>query len=103
VLFRSANTLQQFFRITLPMIKSVILTVSLLSTVWTFNSFDIIWIMTRGGPINATETLPISIYKTAFLMIRFGGIGKAAAMTIAQVTLVTLISMFYIKTLRQKE
>lgn len=98
-----ANTLQQFFRITLPMIKSVILTVSLLSTVWTFNSFDIIWIMTRGGPINATETLPVAIYKTAFLMIRFGGIGKAAAMTIAQVTLVTLISMFYIKTLRQKE
>lgn len=96
-----AGDVKKFFYITIPMIKPVLLTVTLLSTVWTFNSFDIIWILTQGGPMSATETLPIAIYKVAFLMIRFGGIGKASAMTIFQVAVVTLISVFYIRTLRK--
>ncbi len=96
-----AGDVKKFFYITIPMIKPVLLTVTLLSTVWTFNSFDIIWILTQGGPMSATETLPVAIYKVAFLMIRFGGIGKASAMTIFQVAVVTLISVFYIRTLRK--
>ncbi len=97
-----AGDLKKFFYITIPMIKPVLLTVTLLSTVWTFNSFDIIWILTKGGPMSATETLPIAIYKVAFLMTRFGGIGKASAMTIFQVAVVTIISIFYIRTLRKE-
>ncbi len=96
-----AGDLTKFFKITLPMIKPVLLTVTLLSTVWTFNSFDIIWILTRGGPIRATETLPIAIYNISFLMVRFGGIGKASAMTIAQVIFVSVIAIFYIRTLEK--
>ncbi|MDK2886461.1 MAG: multiple sugar transport system permease protein [Thermosipho sp. (in: thermotogales)] len=94
-----AGDFTKFTKITLPTLKPVILTVSLLSLVWTFNSFDIIWILTRGGPLNSTETLPIAIYNVSFLMTRFGGIGKASAMTIAQVLLVTIVSIFYIKIL----
>ncbi len=97
-----AGDIKKFFHITLPMLKPVLLTVTLLSTVWTFNSFDIIWILTRGGPMKATETLPIAIYNISFLMTRFGGIGKAAAMTIFQVGIVTIISVFYIRTLRRE-
>ncbi len=96
-----ASDWTKFVRITLPLLKPVILTTSLLSLVWTFNSFDIIWVLTRGGPIRATETLPIAIYNVAFLLTRFGGIGKASAMTMAQVALVTVISVFYIRTLRR--
>ncbi|HDG62491.1 MAG TPA: sugar ABC transporter permease [Thermotoga sp.] len=98
-----ANEISSFFKITLPLMKPVILTVSLLSLVWTFNSFDIIWILTRGGPLRATETLPIAIYNTSFRLIRFGGIGKASAMTVVQVLIVTLISIFYIRTLEKGE
>jgi multiple sugar transport system permease protein len=98
-----ANEWRQLFKITIPMIRPVILTVSLLSMVWTFNSFDIIWVLTQGGPLRSTETLPIAIYNTSFRMLRFGGIGKASAMTIAQVLLVTIISIFYIRTMRESE
>lgn len=98
-----ASDFSTFFKITLPLMKPVILTVSLLSLVWTFNSFDIIWILTRGGPLRATETLPIAIYNTSFRLIRFGGIGKASAMTVIQVLIVTIISVFYIKTLEKGE
>lgn len=98
-----AGDFKIFFKITLPLLKPVILTVSLLSLVWTFNSFDIIWILTKGGPLNSTETLPIAIYNISFLFQTFGGIGKAAAMTIFQVIFVTIISLFYIKTLERGE
>ncbi len=97
-----ANRARQIISITLPILKPVLLTVSLLSMVWTFNSFDIIWVLTQGGPLRATETLPIAIYNTSFRMLRFGGIGKASAMTIIQVALITFISIFYIKTMRKE-
>ncbi len=98
-----AGDFRIFFKITLPLLKPVILTVSLLSLVWTFNSFDIIWILTKGGPLSATETLPVAIYNISFLFQKFGGIGKASAMTIFQVGFVTIISLFYIKTLERGE
>ncbi len=98
-----AGAWKQFFKITLPIMKPVTLTVSLLSMVWTFNSFDVIWVLTQGGPVRATETLPIAIYNTSFRMLRLGGIGKASAMTIVQVLVVTFISVFYIRTLREDE
>jgi multiple sugar transport system permease protein len=98
-----AGDIRKFFRITVPMIKPVLLTVSLLSMVWTFNSFDIIWVLTQGGPARATETLPIAIYNTSFRMMRLGGIGKASAMTIMQVMVVTIISVFYIKTMQESD
>jgi multiple sugar transport system permease protein len=98
-----AGDIKQFFKITLPLVKPVMLTVSLLSMVWTFNSFDIIWVLTQGGPIRATETLPISIYNASFRMLKFGGIGKASAMTIMQVLLITIISVFYIRTMKTQE
>ncbi len=98
-----AGSVKQFFKITMPIMKPVTMTVSLLSMVWTFNSFDIIWVLTQGGPIRATETLPIAIYNTSFRMLKFGGIGKASAMTIFQVLIVTFIAVFYIKTMKEGE
>jgi multiple sugar transport system permease protein len=96
-----AGAFKSFFKITLPVMKPVTMTVSLLSMVWTFNSFDVIWVLTQGGPARATVTLPIAIYNTSFRMLRLGGIGKASAMTIVQVLVVTVISVFYIKALRE--
>ena len=52
-----ASRWDRFFKITLPQITPVIITMSLLSAIWTFNSFEIIWILTEGGPRGATTTL----------------------------------------------
>jgi len=95
-----ASPLVRFFRVTLPLVRPVVLTTALLSTVWTFNSFDPIWVMTRGGPVSATETLPIAIYNVGFRLLRFGGLGKASAMTMVQVLLVTGITLGYLRALR---
>jgi multiple sugar transport system permease protein len=57
---------QQFRYVTLPGLRNVILIASLLSTVWTFAQFENIYVLTRGGPGNATETLSILVYKLAF-------------------------------------
>jgi multiple sugar transport system permease protein len=56
-----AEKWEQFRYITIPQLKSVILIATLLSTIWTFVSFDTIWTMTGGGPINTTSTLVIWI------------------------------------------
>jgi len=99
-----ANDFKKLYKITLPSLKTVLLTVSLLSVVWTFNSFDFIWVLTGGGPVNSTTTLPIAIYNVSFGDVGIsGGIGKASAMTIVQVIIVSIISVFYVKTLGSGE
>ena len=60
-----ASKWARFYNITLPQITPVIITMALLSAIWTFNSFEIIWILTEGGPRGATTTLIIDTYKMA--------------------------------------
>jgi multiple sugar transport system permease protein len=83
---------QNFWHITLPQLKDVLLIGTLLSSVWTFNSFDIIWVQTGGGPLNATTTLVIQTYKAAFKQWTFG-----MSATLAVITFVILagVSVFY--------
>jgi multiple sugar transport system permease protein len=61
----------KFFHITIPYLRPVILTVCLLDFIWTFRFFDMVWIMTRGGPMRASEILPSYVYKTAFEALNF--------------------------------
>jgi multiple sugar transport system permease protein len=61
-----ANAWQRFRDITLPNLKGMIILVVLLRGIWMFNKFDIIWIMTRGGPSSKTTTLPVYAYRVAF-------------------------------------
>jgi len=67
-----ANTLQRFRHITLPGVKNILIIVVLLSTIWTFNDFGIVYILTRGGPGGATMVLPVLAYETAFGAQRLG-------------------------------
>ncbi|WP_342076944.1 sugar ABC transporter permease [Yoonia sp. SS1-5] len=76
-----AGRFYRFRRITLPLIAPSIFTMALLSAIWTFNSFDIIWILTEGGPRGATTTMIIDTYKTAISRFRFGE-GSARAVMI---------------------
>ncbi|MTE18764.1 ABC transporter permease subunit [Streptomyces sp. TRM43335] len=62
-----ANAWQRFRNVTLPGIRSVSSTVVLLSTIWTFNMFPVIYLLTRGGPGDSTEILVTYAYRLSFL------------------------------------
>jgi ABC-type sugar transport system permease subunit len=67
-----AGVFQRFRHVTLPGLKNIIIIVVLLSTIWTFNDFQIVYILTRGGPGGTTTVLPVFTYETAFGAQRLG-------------------------------
>lgn len=83
----------RFRRITIPQIMPVIVSMALLSAIWTFNSFEIIWILTEGGPRGATTTLIIDTYKTAISSNKFG---EGAARAVVIVVLLGIFSLGYL-------
>ena len=91
-----ASRWHRFFRITLPQITPVIVTMALLSAIWTFNSFEIIWILTEGGPRGATTTLIIDTYKMALGNYKFG---RGAARAVVVMVLLTIFAAFYLSIL----
>lgn len=88
-----ASRWHRFFKITLPQITPVIITMALLSAIWTFNSFEIIWILTEGGPRGATTTLIIDTYKMALGNYKFG---RGAARAVVVMVLLTIFAIFYL-------
>lgn len=76
-----ASRWMRFRRITLPLMAPAIITMSMLSLIATFNSFDIIWILTRGGPTGETTTMIIDTYNTAIGSKKYGE-GAARAVVI---------------------
>ena len=93
-----ASKWARFYNITLPQITPVIITMALLSAIWTFNSFEIIWILTEGGPRGATTTLIIDTYKMALGNYKFG---RGAARAVVVMILLTLFAGFYLALLAQ--
>jgi ABC-type sugar transport system permease subunit len=67
-----ANALQRFRHVTVPGIRNIAIIVVLLSTIWTFNDFGIVYILTKGGPGGATMVMPVFTYETAFGAQRLG-------------------------------
>jgi len=67
-----ASALQRFRHVTVPGIKNILIIVVLLSTIWTFNDFQIVYILTKGGPGGATQVLPVFTYEVAFGAQRLG-------------------------------
>jgi multiple sugar transport system permease protein len=73
-----ANGMQKFFRITVPMLKPTMMSVLVLGFVYTFKVFDLVFVMTNGGPVDSTQVLSTYSYKLSFSYFRFGE-GAAAA------------------------
>lgn len=100
-----ATTTQSFFRITLPLMKPMLLFCIILSTIGTFSLFDEPYILTGfaggagGGPMNATLTPVLYLYKVGFKYLHFG-----VASSIAYVLFIILLilSVFWIKVLGEK-
>ncbi|TDO94216.1 carbohydrate ABC transporter membrane protein 1 (CUT1 family) [Halanaerobium saccharolyticum] len=95
-----ANRIQTLFKITLPQLKPVFLTATILSIIWTFNSFNIIWVLTKGGPVNATETLVIKTYKEAFGKF---DIGMGSTYAVTTFILLMIFSLFYWRMFSEKD
>jgi multiple sugar transport system permease protein len=89
-----ASAWQAFRRITLPLLKPVIIVVLTFRTLDAFRVFDAIYVLTGGGPANSTETLSIYAYKVLFQTLQFG-YGSALSLVVFLCT--GMISVFYIK------
>ena len=88
-----------FKRITLPLLKPMILIVLIFRTLDAFRVFDVIYVLTGGGPGNSTETLSIYAYKTLFQTLQFGYGSTLSVMVFLSVAVITL---FYVKLLRRE-
>ena len=95
-----ASRWQLFRHITLPGLRTVIMIITLLSFIWTFNDFTSIWVLTRGGPGTATEVFTIVTYKIAFIGLE---IGKAAALPVMLMPFFTLLIIWLTRTVTRQE
>ena len=85
-----------FFKITLPLLKPSILVALLMRTLDAFRVFDLIYVLTGGGPGGSTETMSIYAYKTMFQQTNFG---YGSVIVLLMVVCVAIIATFYIKIL----
>lgn len=88
----------RFRRITLPLMSPAIITMSMLSLIATFNSFDIIWILTQGGPSGQTTTMIIDTYQTAIGSKKYG---EGAARAVVICLFLSLFSLAYFRITRR--
>jgi len=89
-----SGSVNRFFRITLPYIKPTIIMTLLLRTIWIFNSFDLIVIITGGGPANSSQTLPSYMYSRAFSSYDFG---LASALGVVLILILSLYAIFFLR------
>ncbi|MEO1204244.1 MAG: sugar ABC transporter permease, partial [Pseudomonadota bacterium] len=86
-----AGPVARFTDITLPQLKEVLVVIVLLRTIWDFKEFDLIYLLTGGGPVISTQTLPLLVYKEAFALNQMGSASTVAVMMM----LFMLVFMFF--------
>jgi multiple sugar transport system permease protein len=94
-----ASAWQQFRYLTLPLLKSFIQIALVLNVIYVFNSFPIIWVMTQGGPDNATHILVTYAYQLAFTL---GRPGPAAAVSVLMLAIVLTFTVVYLRLQREE-
>lgn len=95
-----AGKVVTLFRITIPMIKPAIMSVLTLGFIYTFKVFDLAWVMTKGGPVNATELMSTFAYRLSFEEFQFS---KAATAANVLFLILFVVGIFYIKTIDESE
>ncbi|GGD77916.1 carbohydrate ABC transporter permease [Paenibacillus nasutitermitis] len=91
-----ATALQKIFRITIPQILPSLALCTVFITIWTFNSFENIWLMTEGGPLNSSETLTTYVYRVAFQSFDLGVASSSALVMFALLSVVIILYARYI-------
>lgn len=95
-----ASSFQSFLNITVPHIKTVVGLLVVLRTIWVFNSFDMIYLITGGGPGGATETVPIYAYNIGWGLKQ---LGKSSAVTVILLGFLLIVCSMYFRILNKWE
>ncbi|PYG85764.1 lactose/L-arabinose transport system permease protein [Ruminiclostridium sufflavum DSM 19573] len=95
-----SGAITTFFKITLPLLKPMLMFVVIMSTILSFQIFDEPWILTQGGPANSTLTLQMYLYQTSFLD---GNLSKGSAVAYIMTLFMMFFSIMYVKQLSEKE
>lgn len=95
-----ANVIQRFLYITLPELRPAILSVLILGFIYTFKVFDLVFVMTNGGPVNSTELMSTLAYRLSFNQFSF-----SQGATVANILFVILlvVSLGYIGLIKDEE
>lgn len=96
-----ANAVQRFIYITIPSIKDVLMLSTLVTTIWTFNDFEIIWLLTKGGPINSTQVISTFSYTMGMLKMNTGQ--AMASSILFMPVMILLVNLVTSKTLGKEE
>ncbi|MGN9907582.1 ABC transporter permease [Phytohabitans sp. LJ34] len=93
-----ASPWQRFVHVTLPGLRHVMTVTVTLSSIWTFNNFDLIWLLTQGGPGDATAPYVLVAYTKAILQLQYGA---GAAVTLVMVPVVGALVFVLVRLLRR--
>jgi ABC-type sugar transport system permease subunit len=95
-----ANAWKRFWSITFPLLMPVVMVSGILRFIWTFNFYDLPWVMTGGRPAEATQTTSIYAYRSAFSSYRMG---EGSAITIILFAFLIVFSVIYFVLKRRQE
>src|SRR4029450_8513638 len=93
-----ASAWQRFAHVTLPGLRHVITVTVTLSSIWTFNNFDLIWLLTQGGPGDVTTPYVLVAYSKAILQLQYGA---GAAVTLVMLPIIAGLVFVLVRLLRQ--
>ncbi|MBO6758507.1 MAG: sugar ABC transporter permease [Roseibium sp.] len=95
-----AGPIARFFDVTLPQLRDVLVVIILLRAIWDFKEFDLIFLLTGGGPLNDTQTLPLLVYQEAFAL---NDMGNASAYAVMMMLIMLVFMLVYIRRTRSEE
>ncbi|WP_326949274.1 ABC transporter permease subunit [Amycolatopsis sp. NBC_01307] len=95
-----ASSWQRFVHITLPGLRPVMIVTVLLSSIWTFNNFDLIWLMTQGGPGDATAPYVMVAYSKAIQQLQ---LGAGAAVTLVMLPIIAVLVVILVRMMRRSD
>ncbi|MFI3211971.1 MAG: sugar ABC transporter permease [Eubacteriales bacterium] len=94
-----ATKIQQFFKITMPLLQPTIAILLMMGIIYTFKVFDLIYIMTKGGPARTSQTLPYFSYELSFQTYKFG---EGAAVSVLIFMFIMVFGFFYLRTTKNE-
>jgi multiple sugar transport system permease protein len=87
-----ADAFNRFRTVALPFLLPTLRVAALLMTIWSFRRFEIIWLLTQGGPVDSTNALVINVYREAFVNSE---LGRSAAMGVVGLVLSTIVTIIF--------
>jgi multiple sugar transport system permease protein len=94
-----ASSRQRFWHVTVPLLKPVLAVVILFSTIFTFSDFNIVYVLTRGGPVNTTHLFATLAYQIG---LQGGNLGQGAAISLFLFPMLAMVVFFQLRYIRKE-